>query len=67
MHNVLHPRNGGDRLYVTRNEWGRELTSNEDRIDPSIQWFDDNIEKCRGRLIQPPEAILTTREWAEWI
>ena len=36
MHKVLHPRDDVDRLYVTRKEGGRGLTSIEDSIDASI-------------------------------
>ena len=51
MHKALHPRDYVDRLYVSRKEGGRGLTSNEDSVDVSIQWLDDYIQKRRGRLI----------------
>ena len=37
MHKALHPRDDIDRLYVSRKEGGRELTSIEDSVDASIR------------------------------
>ena len=37
MHKALHPRDDVDRLYVSRKEGGRGLTSTGDSIDTSIQ------------------------------
>ena len=51
MHKALYPRDNDDRLYVSRREGGRILTSNEDSIDTSIQRLKDCIEKRGGRLI----------------
>ena len=51
MHKALHPRDGVYRLYVSRKEGGRELTSIEDSVDPSIQRLEDYIEKHERRLI----------------
>ena len=48
---ALHPRDDVDRLYVSRKEGGRELASIEDSVDPSIQRFEDNIQKHDGGLI----------------
>ena len=39
-----------DRLYTSRKEEGRGLTSIEDSVDASIR-LEDYIEKSRGRLI----------------
>ena len=50
MHKVLHPRDDVGRLYESRKEGGRGLTSNEDNIDASIQRLEDYIENCGGRL-----------------
>ena len=50
MLKALHHRNDLDRLYVSRKEGGRGLTSIEDNIDPSRQ-FEDYREKRGGRLI----------------
>ena len=36
MHKALHPRDDVDRLYVSRKEGGRGLTSIEDSVDASI-------------------------------
>ena len=47
----LHPRNDVNRLYVSRKEGGRGLTSIEDSVDASIQRLEDYIKKRRGRLI----------------
>ena len=45
MHKALHPRDDVDRLYVSRKEGGRGLTSIEDSVDASIQRLEDYIEK----------------------
>ena len=50
MHEVLHPRDNVDRLYVSRKEWGRQLASIEDSVEASIHWFEDYIEKHEGGL-----------------
>ena len=50
MHKVLHPRDDVDRLYVSRKEEGRGLTSIEDSVDASIQKLEDNIENHEGGL-----------------
>ena len=47
----LHPSDDVDRLYAPRKEGGRGLAYIEDSIDASIQWLEDDIEKCGGRLI----------------
>ena len=51
MYKALYPRDDVNRLYVSRKEVGRGLTSIEDSVDALIQWLKDNIEKRRGRLI----------------
>ena len=51
MHKVLHPREVVDRLYVSRKEGGRGLTSIEDNVDASIQRLEDYIEKHEGGQI----------------
>ena len=45
MHKALHLRDDGDRLYVTRKEGIRGLTSIEDSVDASIQRIEDYIGK----------------------
>ena len=45
MHKTLHPRDDVDRIYVSRKEGGRGLTSIEDSVDASIQRLEDYIEK----------------------
>ena len=50
MHKALHPRDNGDRLYVSRKEGKRGLASIEDSVDASIQRLEDYIEK-HERLI----------------
>ena len=40
-----------DRLYVSRKDGGRGLTSIEDSVDASIQRLEDYIEKHEGGLI----------------
>ena len=51
MHKALHPRDDVDRLYVSRKEGGRGLTSIEDSVDASIQRLEDYIQKQDGGLI----------------
>ena len=51
IHKVLHPRDDFDRLYVSRKDGGRGLTSSKDSVDASIQRLKDNIENHKGRLI----------------
>ena len=51
MHKALHPRDGVDRLYVSRKEGGRGLISIEDSVDASIQRLEDYIEKHEQGLI----------------
>ena len=41
MHKALHPRDDVDRLYVSRKQGGRGLSSNEDTVDISIQRLKD--------------------------
>ena len=51
MHKALHLRDNVDRLYVSREEGGRGLTSTEDSVDASIQRLEDYIQKHDGGLI----------------
>ena len=51
MQKALHPRDDVERLYVSRKEGGRGLTSIEDSVDASIQRLEDYIEKHEGGLI----------------
>ena len=51
MHKSLHHRENVDRLYVSRKEWGRRLSSIEDSVDASIQRLEDYREKHEGGLI----------------
>ena len=51
MHKALHPRDDVDRLYVSRKERGRGLTSIEDSVDASIQRLEDYIGKHGKGLI----------------
>ena len=51
MHKVLHPRDGIDRLYVSRKEEERGLANIEDSVDTSISRFEDYIKKKKERLI----------------
>ena len=52
MRKVLHLNVGVDRLYASRKEEGRGLTSTEDSVDAAIQRLQDYIEKHEGRLIR---------------
>ena len=51
MHKALHPRDGVDRLYVTRKEGGRGLDSIEDSGISMIQRLEYYIEKHERGLI----------------
>ena len=51
MHKALDTREDVDRLYVSRKEGGRGLTSIEDSVDSSIQRLKDYIQKHDGGLI----------------
>ena len=57
MHKALHPRDDVDRLYISRKEGGRELTSIEDSVDTSIHRLENYIQKHEWGLI-----IATRRE-----
>ena len=48
---ALHPTDDVDRLYVSRKEGGRGLTSIKDTVDASIQQLEDYIEKHERGLI----------------
>ena len=51
MHKALHPRDDVNRLYVSRKEGGRGLTSIENSVDTSIQRLEEYMEKHEGGLI----------------
>ena len=51
MHKALHPRDDVDRLYVSRKEGGRGLTSIEDSVDTSIHRLENYIQKHEVGLI----------------
>ena len=51
MHKALHPKDDVDRLYLSRKEGGRGLTSIEDSVDASKQRLEDYIEKHERGLI----------------
>ena len=50
MHKALQPRDDVNRLYISRKEGGRGLTSIEDSFDASIQQLEDFIQKHYGGL-----------------
>ena len=63
MHKALHPR---DRLYISRKEGGRGLTSIEDSVDASIQRLEDYIEKHeRGLITAIGNDTKNTIEWQQ--
>ena len=51
MQKALHSKGVIDKLYLSKTEGGRGLSSIEGRVDTSIQRVEDYIEKRRGRLI----------------
>ena len=51
MHEALHPRDDVERLYVSRKEGGRGLTSIEDTVDAYIQRLEDYMKKHERGLI----------------
>ena len=60
MHKALLPRDEVDRLYVSRKEGGKGLTSVEGSVDASIPRLEDYIENRKEDSLQPSETILTT-------
>ena len=50
-HKALHPRDDIDRIYVSRKEGERGLTSIEDNVGVLIQQLEDKIKKSKERLI----------------
>ena len=58
---ALHPRDYIGRLYISRKEGGRGLTSIEDSVDPSIQRLEDYIEKHDGHTNGSPNLGQKTR------
>ena len=74
MHKGLHPRDDVDRLYVSRKQAGRGLTSIEDTVDASIQRLEDYIEKHERGLISAIrndtdntiDEIMTTTRKQNW-
>ena len=54
MHKALHLTDNVDRLYVTRKEGGRGLTSIQDRVDALIQRLEDYIKSAKENWLQPP-------------
>ena len=51
MYKAFHSRDDIDRLYVSRREGGRGLTSIEHSMDTSMERLEDYIQKHGGRLI----------------
>ena len=51
MHKALHLRGDVGRLYISRKEEERGLTSIGDCVDVSIQWLEDYIQMQRRKLI----------------
>ena len=51
MHKASHPWDDVDRLYVSRKERGRGLTSIEKSVDASIQRLENYLQKHDGGLI----------------
>ena len=51
MHKALYLKDDFDRLYVSRKEGWRVLTSFEESVDASMQWPENYIEKRGGRII----------------
>ena len=49
MHKALHPRNGIDRLYVSRKEGGRKRAYIKDCGDATIQGLKEFIKKSKER------------------
>ena len=51
MHKALHPRNNVERLYGSRKDGERGITSIEDSVDESIKRLEDYIENRGEKLI----------------
>ena len=50
IHKVLHARDNIDRLYVSRKEYGRGLTSIENCVDATIQRVEEYTKKSKEKL-----------------
>ena len=50
IHKALHPRNGRDRLHVSRKGGGLEFANIEDGIHASIQRLEEHMQKSKVRL-----------------
>ena len=59
MHKTLHPRDDANRLYVSRKEGGRELTSIKDSVDASIHRLEDYIKSAEEEWSLQSETIQT--------
>ena len=59
-HNVLHPRDNVDRLYMPRKEGARGLTSIEDNVDASVR-LEDYLQNHGRRLITANRNNINTR------
>ena len=53
MYQTSPPRDGTDRLYVSRKAGGRGIATIEDCADVTILEVQDYVEKSKERLIQP--------------
>ena len=66
VHKALHHRDDVDRLYESRKEGGRGVTSIEDSVDALIQRLEDYIENVEEDWLQPLETILIRRGLTEY-
>ena len=66
MHKALHPRDDVDRLYVSRKEGGRGLSSIEDSVGTSIHRLENYIKNTKEDSLQPPDTKLRRLWTTEW-
>ena len=50
VYKALHPWDDIEKIYVSRTEGGREHALIQDRVDASIQWFEDYINKIQRKF-----------------
>ena len=61
MHKALHPRDNVDRLYASRKEGGRRLSSIQNSVDASMPRLEDYIKRAEEDWLQPIETIETSQ------
>ena len=63
--NFAITRDDIDKMYKSRKEGGRGLTSIQDCVDASLQWLEDYIKSKKEDWLRQPEIILTHKRQGE--